>query len=158
MPEELKVTDAAPAFRAIAETRLEFTPTNFTQSAGLIAYYDLRTHFYLRVTHDESKGKVIGLVLTDAGNYDELTASEFEINAWPQVHLRADIDHGALRFSASPDGKTWRAVGPTLDASKLSDDYAQGFTGAMIGLCAQDLGGLGATADFDYFFLVETPA
>jgi xylan 1,4-beta-xylosidase len=40
-----------------------------------------------------------------------------------------------------------------LDASKLSDDYggALRFTGAMVGLCAQDVGGTRAVADFDYF-------
>jgi len=44
---------------------------------------------------------------------------------------------------------------PLLVATKISDDYGKTlhFTGAMIGLCAQDLGGTGATADFDYFSL-----
>jgi xylan 1,4-beta-xylosidase len=40
-----------------------------------------------------------------------------------------------------------------LDASRLSDDYGNylHFTGAMAGLCAQDVGGTKAVADFDYF-------
>jgi xylan 1,4-beta-xylosidase len=57
------------------------------------------------------------------------------------------------QFSASPDGTNWRDIGPALDASKLSDDYGHGFhfTGAMVGLCAQDLAGTRTVADFDYF-------
>jgi xylan 1,4-beta-xylosidase len=140
-------------FRFIAGTCLEYSPTHFTQMAGLICYYDTRTHFYLRVTRDEARGKILGIVLTDDGNYDELAASEIAINDWKKIHLRAEIDFQRLQFSGSPDGKNWQTVGPVLDASKLSDDYGQGphFTGAMVGLCAQDVGGTRATADFDYF-------
>jgi xylan 1,4-beta-xylosidase len=140
-------------FRCMIGTCLEFSPTHFTQMAGLICYYDTRTHFYLRVTLDEAKGKVLGLVLTDDGNYDELKSSELAINDWKQIYLRASIDQQRLQFGASADGKNWRDIGPALDASKLSDDYGQGmhFTGAMAGLCAQDLAGTRAAADFDYF-------
>ncbi len=135
-------------FRVRAETQMEFEPDHFNQSAGLICYYQTRMHFYLRVTHDEARGKILGVVLTDQGNYGELRDSEVEISAWPQIHLRAEIDFENLIFSASPDGKAWRQIGPVLDASKLSTDYLYGFTGAMIGLCAQDLGGTGRVVEF----------
>jgi xylan 1,4-beta-xylosidase len=140
-------------FQFTVETCLEFSPTHFTQMAGLICYYDTQTHFYLRVTHDEARGKILGVTLTDDGNYDELSAGEITINDWKQVYLRASIDFQRLQFSASPDGKDWQNIGPVLDASKLSDDYGAGlhFTGAMVGLCAQDVGGTRAVADFDYF-------
>lgn len=138
-------------FRCVVETKIEFEPTHFTQMAGLVCYYDTRQHYYLRVTHDEGRGKVLGVVLTDDGNYDEL--GDVSINEWSQVFLRAEIDYTSLRFFASNDGSAWSPIGPTLDASKLSDDYGQGlrFTGAMIGLCAQDLGGYRTAARFDYF-------
>ena len=140
-------------FRFIAETHLEFEPDNFMQSAGLICYYDTRTHFYLRVTRDEARGKVLGIVLTDDGAYDELAESEIVVNDWKQFFLRAEVCFDKLQFSASPDGNGWRNVGPVLDASKLSDDYGAGlhFTGAMVGVCAQDLSGGKCPADFDYF-------
>lgn len=140
-------------FKFTAETCLEFSPTYFMQSAGLLCYYDTRTHFYLRVTHEESRGRILGITLTDDGVYDELAASEMVVNDWRQFYLRAEVDFQRLQFSASPDGRNWQAVGPAFDASKLSDDYGAGlhFTGALVGLCAQDTGGTGATADFDYF-------
>jgi len=149
--------------RGTAETCLEFAPVRFTQMAGLVCYYDTRTHYYLRVTHDETRGKILGLALTDDGAYAELDESQLVVNDWPRFFLRAEIDRARLQFSASPDGADWRAIGPALDASKLSDDYGAGlhFTGAFVGLCAQDLGGMGAFADFDYFDLasaVEPPS
>jgi xylan 1,4-beta-xylosidase len=140
-------------FQFTVETRLEFSPTHYTQMAGLICYYDTRQHFYLRVTHDETLGKVVGVVLTDDGAYDEPANSRTPINDWSQIFLRAAVDGKKLQFSASPDGKTWHDIGPVLDFSKLSDDYGSTlrFAGAMVGLCAQDLNGTHAVADFDYF-------
>jgi xylan 1,4-beta-xylosidase len=122
--------------------------------AGLICWYDTRTHYYLRVTHDETPGRVLGIVLTDDNVYDELIDSQIAINDWKRCYLRAEINYEKLQFSASPDGTKWRLIGPVLDATKLSDDYGKNtlhFTGAFIGLCAQDLGGTKAIADFDYF-------
>jgi xylan 1,4-beta-xylosidase len=137
--------------RCTAETCLEFAPTHFTQMAGLICWYNTRMHYYLRVTHDENLGVVLGAVLTDNGNYDEIASSQVAINGWKRIYLRAELDRERLQFGGSPDGKAWQPVGPLFDASKLSDDYCQGFTGAMIGLCAQDVGGTHAVADFDCF-------
>ena len=140
-------------FQFTAETCLEFSPTHYTQMAGLICYYDTRQHYYLRVTHDEALGKVLGVVLTDDGVYDELLETQIAIGGWKKVFLRAEIDGAQLQFSASPDGTAWQPAGPCLDMAKLSDDYGSTlrFTGAMIGLCAQDLGVTFKQADFDYF-------
>jgi xylan 1,4-beta-xylosidase len=141
------------SFHCVAETCLDFQPSHFTQMAGLIAWYDTRTHYYLRVTYDEKKGKVLGIVLTDDGTYDEIESSELRIDDWRLCYLRVGIGHEKLQFSASPDGQAWQTVGPVLDATKLSDDYGQGlhFTGAFIGICAQDLAGTFKPADFDYW-------
>lgn len=145
-------------FRSVAETCVEFAPSHFTQAAGLICYYDTRTHYYLRITHDETRGKILGLVITDDGAYQEPSDTVVAINDWKQCYLRAAIDHETLQFSASPDGKSWQPIGGTLDMTKISDDYGSvlHFTGAFVGLCAQDLGYASATADFDYFTLQPT--
>jgi xylan 1,4-beta-xylosidase len=139
-------------FKYAAETCLEFSPANYMQSAGLICHYDTRTHYYLRVTCDESRGRILGVALTDDGVYDEL-AGEMVVNDWSRFFLRAEVDFQKLQFSASPDGQDWQLVGPVWDASKLSDDYGTGlhFTGAMVGICAQDVSGSRQPADFDYF-------
>ena len=92
-------------FRAIAETCIDFRPTHFTQMAGLVCYYDTRTHYYLRVTNDEARGTVLGITLTDDSAYDEIPG--MEINDWRRVFLRAEINRERLQFSASPDGAAW---------------------------------------------------
>lgn len=147
--------------RCEATTVTDFWPTHYTQAAGLICWYDTTTHYCLRLTHREGRGRVLGVTLTDDGSYDELhhEKSELDTSEWPLVHLRARFDGAELRFRASPDGAAWQDVGPALDASKLSDDYGQRlrFTGAFVGLCAQDLRGTRTSADFDHFTLHDLP-
>jgi xylan 1,4-beta-xylosidase len=140
-------------FRVRVETRVDFHPTNFMQSAGLICYYDTRGHYYLRVTRDEEKGRILGIVQTDEAIYQELEDAQIAIDDWGDIFLRAEIDHAKLQFFASADALEWITVGPVLDMTKLSDDYGTGFrfTGAFCGICAQDLGGTRLHADFDFF-------
>ncbi len=137
------------------ETALDFSPTHFTQSAGLAIYYDTRQFYYLRVTYDERVGsRVVGITQTDNGVYSELAGSQLELGGWHgAVHLRAVINYDKLLFFASPDGKAWHAIGGVLDQSKLSDDYGTTlrFTGPMAALACQDLNRGGASADFDFF-------
>lgn len=147
------------ATQGTAETRMQFDPTHFTQMAGLVCYYDTKTHYYLRATHDEARGKVLGIVLMDDGKYDELVESEITVHGWKDLYLRANFDGSRLQFSASSNGIEWQTVGPILDATRLSDDYGTGlhFTGAFVGLCAQDLNGTNTPADFGYFSLSGQP-
>jgi xylan 1,4-beta-xylosidase len=145
--------------RCEATTAVDFRPSHSSQLAGLICWYDTTTHYYLRITHVEGRGRVLGITVTDDGRYHEIPDSGIDIDAWPQVHLRARFEGAELRFSASPDGSEWQRVGPVLDAAKLSDDYGDRlrFTGAFVGICAQDLGGTRTEADFDFFELRELP-
>ena len=141
-------------FRVRVETRMDFRPACFLQSAGLICYYDTSGHYYLRVTCHEEMGRILGVVQTDMGVYQELDDGVISVNGWGDIFLRAEIDHEKLQFFASENARNWLAVGPVLDMTKLSDDYGAGafrFTGAFCGLCAQDLGGTRSHADFDYF-------
>lgn len=139
------------AHRMTATTVIEFEPDHYTQMAGLVCWYNTANHYYLRVTHEEGRGKVVGVTLTDKGAYDE--PGDIAIEGWDQIHLKAEIDADTLRFSVSRNGTDWQAVGPALDFTRISDDYANGFTGAMVGIAAQDLADRRRTADFDFFEL-----
>ncbi|GAA4702955.1 glycoside hydrolase family 43 protein [Phytohabitans rumicis] len=141
-----------------ATTCLRFAPTDGTQAAGLILWYDASTHFYLRVTRDERLGPVVGVALTDDGRYAEPVGAQLGVADWDVIHLRARIEPTEVRFAASPDGVTWHEVGPPLETVKLSDDYGSGlrFTGTLVGLCAHDLTGTRVAADFDYFSLAPS--
>jgi xylan 1,4-beta-xylosidase len=149
------------SFEAEAETAVEFEPETFQQLAGLVCYYNTNNFYYLWISRDEERGKCLGIMFRDRGRYDEPLAAPVPIEGWARVHLKVTIRYDRLRFWYSRDGSAWTPVGPELDATVLSDENAeekidgimidQGFTGAFIGMCAQDLSGRGIYADFDYF-------
>ncbi|GIP15928.1 beta-xylosidase [Paenibacillus montaniterrae] len=148
------------AFHIEAETKLDYAPDSYQQMAGLIYYYNTKNYYYLFVSWDEQKGKCLGIISSDRGVYDEPLS---ETIALPEgeTYLKAVVLRDKLQFYYSLDGEQWQQVGNALDASIISDEHAelvkdgimldQGFTGAFIGLCAQDLGGTRKQADFDYF-------
>lgn len=121
-------------------------------------WYDTGTHYYLRVT-DTDRRRTVGLVARDEGRPEEFADSDLDCTDWPLVHLRVAIRHAVARFFASPDGVDWQSVGPAVDATRISDDYGGTlrFTGAFVGICAQDLTQHAAVADFDYFELSVHP-
>lgn len=149
------------AFVVEAETALEFAPETYQQMAGLVYYYNKRNYYYLRVSYDEELGKCLGIMTSDQGVYDEPLDQEVRIDGWERVYLKLALDYDAAQFYYSRDGKEWTAIGPVLAAGAISDDNVetirggilldQGFTGAFIGICAQDLSGRMLHADFDYF-------
>jgi xylan 1,4-beta-xylosidase len=67
-----------------------------------------------------------------------------------KVTIGVTVDRATQRFSVNG-----AAVGPTLDASLVSDEGGRGehasFTGAFVGVVAHDLTGQGWTADVTRF-------
>ena len=88
---------------------------------------------------------------TDAGIYLEHTQCQIAISDWSRVFLKAIVRDEILVFHASGDGRIWHVFPVICDFTKLSADYAGGFTGAFAGLCVQDLRGTRINADFDSF-------
>ena len=139
--------------RCAVRTSVEFDAEHFQHLAGLTAYYDTETFFFLGVTHHASIGRCLTLFGMDGGQYREYLDAPVPLEHDGAVHLGLDLNGGDLQFLSSVDGESWARVGPTLDASVLSDEYANdlGFTGAFVGLSVQDLAGTKQPADFDYF-------
>ncbi|MET8982812.1 glycoside hydrolase family 43 protein [Streptomyces sp. NPDC004539] len=144
--------------RCSFETSLTFTPRTPDHLAGLTAYYNSRNWHYLYVTARDDGSPALRALSCAAGH---LTAHEPEIPLRPghPVVLRAELDVPVLRF-AYDTGDGPRTLPLELDATVLSDEHADefhdgqlrvlGFTGAMLGLWAQDLDGAGVYADFAY--------
>lgn len=139
-------------FECEVETCVEFEPEHFNHMAGLVLYYDESDHFYLRISRDEDRGKHIALVVTKQGQYDEPDGAVVLTDNWERCYLKVSIQFQHVQFSCSSDGTTWVNIGGELDLGQLSDEYEGklGFTGTMIGICAQDLSGTMKQADFDY--------
>jgi xylan 1,4-beta-xylosidase len=141
------------SLRAVAETVVEFEPESFHEAAGLVCYYDTRDFLYLAVTHDDGAGKCALVTQMDRGRYVRAATPPIPLARGARCHLRAEVDGAALRFSISEDGARFRPVGGTFDATQLSDEHGDkdGFTGAFVGLAAQDLATRSRTAEFDHF-------
>ena len=141
------------AFRAEAETCVEFDPESFQQMAGLAAYYHTDNWVYLRISHDEDSGKTLNLLTYENRAYDEPLDKEVAIGDAEKVFLKVVFERETFHFEYALEEGAWLAIGPDFDAGRLSEDYCQGlsFTGTFIALCCQDLSGRRKHADFDYF-------
>ena len=133
-------------------TCVEFEPEVFKQMAGLILMYDQDNYFYLHVTFDEDEGKCVTLLTAENKKY-EYPAGFVPIESGKPVYLKAVVDHDKAQFFYAVGDQNYQAIGPVLDASILSDEACNEgwFTGAMAGICCQDLTGFGKAADFDWF-------
>ena len=147
------------AFCYTAGTVVEFEPENFKHMAGLVCYYNTENYYYLRITHDKTIGKCIGIVACNNYNISYPVKKELDLNGWDKCFMKVIVEYDMLQFYYSKDGVNWNSIGPILDSSSLSDEnckVAWGFTGAFVGICCQDLTGHGKHADFNYFDYEES--
>lgn len=141
------------AFCYTASTALEFDADSFLQLAGLIVMYDIRNFFYMHITKDEERGKVLNIQICEKGIYREPLKEPVLIEGYNRCYLKAEVRYHRLRFFWGVEENEWNEIGDVYDVSVLSDDYMEPtqFTGAFVGLCCQDLSGNRKAADFDYF-------
>ena len=146
-----------------AETSVEFQPQSFQQMAGLTAYYNSTKFHYLCVSLNKEGQRVLDIQSCpgDWPNGDvtyplaqELVLPEIGPKGGP-VWLGLDVRGAHLQFRFALEEGAWQPIGPVLDASVISDEGGRGehssFTGAFVGMAAQDLTGAGLGADFSYF-------
>lgn len=139
-----------------AETKLCFEPDTFQQMAGMVLYYDTTNYFYACISRDESVGKCIFLLECRHGDNRVVGKLESLSEGQPVV-LRMQVNEGCADFFWSEDGKNFRKLGETMDATQLSDDfyeqdpYGLRFTGTFIALCCQDLQSREKSAEYEYF-------
>ena len=131
---------------------LAFEPEVFKQMAGLILMYDTDNYLYLHLSHDEDVGKCITLLKAENRRYQYLT-EYIPIEKERDIVLQISLRGTQAQFSYGFRGEALRNIGPGVNASFLSDEACREgwFTGAMVGICCQDLTGFGKHADFDWF-------
>lgn len=134
-------------------TRMEFHPKCFKEMAGLILMYDTDNYFYLHLSFDEDLGTCLTLLQAENKEYS-YPVGYLPVSDVSPICLKASVRYGEVRFFYSTDEeKTYLPVGGNFDCSFLSDEACDEgwFTGAMAGICCQDLTGFGTYADFDWF-------
>jgi xylan 1,4-beta-xylosidase len=140
-------------FQATVETRIDVVPTHYSHSAGLVLFYDHRHFAFLRVYLSESLGSTaVGILLVEDGRKRELLLDRAAVLDG-EVVLHARIDTGELQFSYGSPGAPLTPLGPTIDATMMSDETTRGFTGTMVGIACQDAYRRDAVAHFAHFDL-----
>ncbi|MCK9479245.1 MAG: glycoside hydrolase family 43 protein [Firmicutes bacterium] len=140
-------------FKFEASACVEFEPTHCQQMAGLVCVYDIENFYYLNITNIEGVGKCLNITTCNNMHFDQPLDMPILLDEGQKCFLKVNVHNRKLQFYYSFDEKEWFEIGPVLDASKLSDEYCENgnFTGAFVGICAQDLSGTRKYADFDYF-------
>jgi len=133
-----------------ASTIVEFDPVSFQQTAGLAAYYDTSSYYYLHISFDEERGRVIHLQACRHHRFD-YPVYNLTVPNRGAIHLKVEINGPDLQFFWSLKGKEWISVGPVLKTDTISDDFEEDlrFTGAFCTLSCQDLTGMDLPADFE---------
>ena len=156
--EQSLVARRQTGWRYSAETLLEFDPVDYQTQAGLVAYYNRHQFHYLFVSRNNAGARVLG-IQTCPGVWPEgwvdLPLGDGVIIADGPIRLGVDVDLETLQFWYALDGGDKQTIGPVLDASILSDEAGRGehacFTGAFVGMAAQDVSGRAHPADFGFF-------
>ena len=139
-------------YRMEAAARVEFEPDIFKQMAGLIFLYDTDNYLYLHLSRDEDVGKCITLLKAENKKYEYLT-DYIPVRENEAIYLKMKTENAMTQFYYGYSEEELQKIGPLVNASFLSDEACEEgwFTGAMIGICCQDLTGFGKYADFDWF-------
>lgn len=139
-------------FKFSATTVLDYNPEVYKHLAGLIFMYDTENYLYLHVTHDEDLGKCISIIRSVNGTWD-YPEKFIPLESDKEVILQGKVDHGLIQFYYGYEEDKLQAIGPEMDCSFISDEACKEgwFTGAMVGLCTQDMTGDRKPADFDWF-------
>lgn len=139
-------------YRMEASACMEFEPEVFKQMAGLVFLYDTDNYLYLHVSRDEEIGKCIALLKAENKKYEYLT-EYLPLREQAAVYLKMEIEENLVQFYYGYSEADMHKAGTAVNAGFLSDEACgEGwFTGAMIGICCQDLTGFGKYADFDFF-------
>lgn len=142
-------------FAFTAKTKIDFAPQNFQQVAGLVLFYDTCNWIYAYITWDERlNARTLQIMRCD---FKDFTYGS-EVVPLPdgEISLKVCVNGAEAQFYYRADGD-WQPLGDVQPADHLSDDYVEtrrgrcAFTGAMVGICAQDMDAHQSHADFAFF-------
>ncbi|KFL30004.1 beta-xylosidase [Devosia riboflavina] len=149
-----------------AETLVEVAPTDERVMAGLVAYYQRYNFHYLAITAGADGQREL-LIMSSPSSFPDgnvqFPAPPVVLPQAGAIRLALSVREAGLQFfyGVGADGPLV-PVGPVLDASLLSDEGGAygvdgSFTGAFVGMAANDLNGTATPADFAYFNYVPVP-
>lgn len=132
--------------------KMMFEPKNFCHMAGVACYYNYDNYFYCHLSRHDDGRRYMAVISSENKEIRESERFFVEDSIGSELFVKAQVRDETLQFFYSTDGKRFQPVGETLDMRVLSDERIDwnGFTGAMVGVCCQDLSGDGCEAVFEY--------
>jgi xylan 1,4-beta-xylosidase len=127
-----------------ARTKMEFSPNNKYEAAGLVLLQNCDFHYRVEYTQSEIK-----LIKREAGQEEILASCPYQQN---EVYLKVEAYGQSYHFYVAKEPEHWQVLKEDVDGRILSTDVAGGFTGAYLGMYASSNGTESLNhADFDYF-------
>lgn len=150
----------ATSFSYLLQTKLDFRPEHYSQTAGLGLYYDSNNWVYAYVgKSDKGNSRIISILQAKLGTRISFDFNVEEIPPEAVPELRWHYDKGAAqafyRLDAASD---WQAIAAALDVTYLSDEGVNGepgeiggFTGLFNFIGSVDAYQHASHADFFYY-------
>lgn len=140
------------SLRFEAETTFTFAPDSFQHAAGLIYRYDEKNQYYAFVSYDEDEAvTTVNLLQVVAGKTTWMASHEIHADKYC---IRIKVHENETNFSYLEHGAE-KELGESLRTEVLSDEFADGFTGAFVGMTVSDLKSHSVYADFESFVYEE---
>jgi xylan 1,4-beta-xylosidase len=144
------------SFKFSSETCVQFNPYHYSQMAGLTCYYNTKVWHFLYVGYDEKvKKRIVNVLTNDNFSFNEPLKGDYIYleDTVRDVYLKVEVEQENLQFYYAFDNKEYKAIGPILDASILSDEHVAGwaYTGAFNGITAIDVFNKDTSAIFTWF-------
>lgn len=148
------------SFHFEAGTSLDFQPKHYSQTAGLVCYYNTKVFYYLYVGYDEKrKQRIVNILTNDNFKFKEPLEGNYIYlpDDGDYIGLKVCVEQEFLQFYYKADSEEFQKIGPKLDASILSDEHAEGwaYTGAVIGITAADNFNKDSHALFSEFYQIN---
>ncbi len=153
-----------------AETEIEFQPEHYQQMAGITLFYSTANFYYCFISYEEGIGRFLQVMIRDGNRMRYLCEEPVILTSSLPIRLRVQFSPQGIRFYYTQVDTTdlsndfiYTPIGEDADllpVTILSDEYAtisgeQGYTGAFLGLCCQDLSGARKPADFKYLIISQ---
>ncbi|WP_337039252.1 family 43 glycosylhydrolase [Paenibacillus illinoisensis] len=149
----------ATSFHYEFQTRVQFAPDHYSETAGMGLYYDSNNWLYAHLTYSElSHGTVLNVLQAKLGNRNELLQETIPV---PEnvIDLKLIYNSGIadIFYRLEKDGP-WQVLAKTIDAAYLSDEGVNGqpgeiggFTGLFNFIGSVDAHQHDSYADFDFY-------
>ncbi|WP_449539328.1 glycoside hydrolase family 43 protein [Ferdinandcohnia sp. Marseille-Q9671] len=127
-----------------ARTKMEFSPTNQQEVAGIVLYQNSEFHYRLEYVQSD-----VRLIKREAGQEEILATRPFNQE---KVFFKVEAYGQSYHFYVAEVSENWELLKENVDGRILSSDIAGGFTGVYLGMYASSNGSASENhVDFDYF-------